>query len=190
MNRTVRDMTKELGTNKNVIYRIIERQNLEPVPTANPKETKRYDDESYQIIKDEFSRLQEKHGENKTETENKNRTVSSDLSILVQTLQRQIDRYENEIDRLNAKIEQKDETIRQKDETIRELTDQLGKANEYNHAQTIRYQEIIAREQSTKLLLAAQTTKFNLFKPSTWKRNKTETPDLEPLTPTETDGQI
>ena len=62
MNRTVRDMTKELGTNKNVIYRIIERQNLEPVPTANPKETKRYDDESYQIIKDEFSRLQEKHG--------------------------------------------------------------------------------------------------------------------------------
>lgn len=177
MNRTVRDMTKELGTNKNVIYRIIERQNLEPVPTANPKETKRYDDESYQIIKDEFSRLQEKHGDT---TPKKSNGASSDL---LQTLQRQIERYEKEIDRLNATIEKKDETIRQKDEYIKDLI-------EKNHIETLRHQEILAREQSTKLLLAAQTTKFNLFKPSTWKRNKTETPDLEPLTPTETDNQV
>lgn len=186
MNRTVREITKELGTNKNVIYRIIERQNLEPVPTVNPKEPQRYDDESFQIIKDEFSRLQEKHGETKTEP----KPVRADTSVLVQTLQRQIDRYEKDIDRLNATIEKKDETIRERDETIKDLTDKLGKATEYNHTQTIRYQEIIAREQSTRLLLAAQTTKFNLFKPSTWKRNRTETPDLEPLTPTESDEQI
>jgi len=186
MNRTVREIARELNTNKNVVYRIIEKQNLEPVPTANPKEPKRYSDESFQIIKERFSILQDWHGETKTEP----KPVKADVSVLVQTLQRQIERYEKEIDRLNATLEKKDETIREKDETIKDLTDKLGKATEYNHAQTIRYQEIIAREQSTRLLLAAQTTKFNLFKPSTWKRNKTETPDLEPLTPTESDEQI
>jgi TolA-binding protein len=168
MNRTVREIARELGTNKNVIYRIIEKQNLEPVPTISEKETKRFSDESFQIIKERYSALKEWHGEAKTES----KPVSSDASALVQTLQRQIDRYEKEIDRLNA-------TIEKKDELIKELTDN-------NHAQTIRYQELIAREQTTMLLTAQSQTRFNLFKPSTWKKNKAaQTPDLEPLTPDE-----
>jgi hypothetical protein len=54
----------------------------------------------------------------------------------------------------------------------------------------MRYQELLAREQSTKLLLTAQAqSRFNLFKPSTWKRHKPDTPDLEPLTKDESDSQ-
>lgn len=179
MNKTVREIARELETNKNVIYRIIEKQNLEPVPTANPKDPKRYSDESFEIIKERFLILQNWKGETKKE----NAPVSSDVSVLVQTLQRQIDRYEKDIDRLNAIIDKKDETIRQKDELIKELTDN-------NHDQTIRYQELLAREQSVKLLTAQAQSRFNLFKPSTWKRHKPDTPDLEPLTKDESDSQV
>ena len=92
-------------------------------------------------------------------------------------LENQISRYETEIDRLNKIIENKDETIR-------DLTDKLTKTVESGHLETLRYQELLAREQDTKLLLTAQSqTRFNLFKPSTWKRSKTtDSPDLSPLT--------
>ena len=171
MNRTVKEISKALGTNKDVVYRIIEKCHLEPVPNDNPKEPKRYSDESNSIIKKEFHKLQEKHGTNTTMPGN-----SSDNSELVLFLQKQIDRYETEIDRLNSIIEDKDATIK-------ELTDKLTKTVESNHLETIRYQELFAREQTTKLLTAQAQTRFNLFKPSTWKKHKAaETPDLEPLT--------
>ena len=164
MNRTVREITRELGTNKNVVYRIISKHNLKPVPTDNPKETKRYSDEAYQIIVNEYGKLQEKHGETQTETT----PNSSDNSDLITALQNQIERNEKEIERLNKIIEDKDATIKE-----------LVKSN---HLETIRYQELFAREQTTKLLTAQAQTRFNIFKPSTWKRNKTESPNLEPLT--------
>ena len=164
MDRTVREITKELGTNKNVVYRIISKHNLKPIPTDNPKEPKRYSDESYQIIRNEYGILQDKHGETTPETD-KN---GSDNSDLITALQNQIERNEREIERLNKIIEDKDATIKE-----------LVKSN---HLETIRYQELFAREQTTKLLTAQAQTRFNLFKPSTWKRNKTESPNLEPLT--------
>ena len=167
MDRTVKEITKALGTNKNVIYRIINRYNLEPVPTDNPKEPKRYSDDSFITIKKAYRTIQEKHDNGGTVH------GSSDTPELILSLQNQIKRYETEIDRLNAIIEDKDATIKE-----------LAKTN---HLETVRYQELIAREQSTKLLLTAQAqTRFNIFRPSTWKRNKgTDTPDLEPLTPDE-----
>ena len=170
MNRTVRDMTKELGTNKNVIYRIIERQSLEPVPKIRPQDPQRYSDESFQIISDEYSRLQEKHGHDTPK-----RSSGSKTTDLISVLEKQINQYEKEIERLNKIIESKDEYIK-------DLT-------EKNHIETVRYQEILAREQTTKLLTAQSQVRFNLFKPSTWKR-KTDTPDLEPLTKDESDSQV
>lgn len=170
MDRTVKEITKALGTNKNVIYRIIEKHQLEPVPTDNPKEPKRYSDDSFITIKKAYRALQEKHGDGGTDNGN------SDNHELIISLQNQIKRYETEIDRLNKIIEDKDATIKE-----------LAKTN---HLETVRYQELLAREQSTKLLLTAQAqSRFNIFKPSTWKRNQAaQTPDLEPLTPDETNA--
>ena len=182
MNRTVKEITKLLGTNKNVVYRIIEKLELEPVPNDDKKAVKEYSEESYLEIKKAFRKLQEKHSDTKTETETKNETVSgsdnSDNSELILTLRKQIERYEDEIDRLNSVIEKKDETIRELTKT--------------SHLETVRYQELLAREQNTKLLLTAQAqSRFNLFKPSTWKRNKAvNVPDFEPLTKDEPDEQI
>lgn len=168
MNRTVREITKALGTNKNVVYRIISKNNLEPIPNDNPKEPKRYSDEAYRIIENEYNKLQEKHGGSKEDMPGN----STDNSDLITELQNQIERKDKEIERLNKIIEDKDTTIKE-----------LVKSN---HLETIRYQELFAREQTTKLLTAQAQTRFNLFKPSTWKRNKAaETPDLEPLTESE-----
>ena len=186
MNRSVKEMTKALGTNKNVIYRIIEKLGLEPVPNDDVKAVKEYSDESYLEIKKAFRKLQEKHGDTKPEN-----VTTPDNSELMLTLRKQIERYEDDIDRLNSVIETKDETIRQKDAYIKELTDKLTETVKASHVETMRYQELLAREQSTKLLLTAQAqSRFNLFKPSTWKRHKPDTPDLEPLTKDESDSQV
>lgn len=180
MNRSVKDMTKSLETNKNVIYRIIDKLGLEPVQDDENNAVKVYSEESYQAVKKEFRKIQDKHGDVKQET-----VPGSDTSELVLTLRKQIERYETEIDRLNKNIEKKDETIR-------DLTDKLAKTVENSHLETIRNQELLAREQTTKLLLTAQSqTKFNLFKPSTWRRAKTvESPDLEPLTKADSEPDI
>ena len=170
MNRSVKDIAKILRTNKNVIYRIIEKKGLEPVEDETTT-SKVYSDESYQIIKAEYKSLQERHQDARTPVSD------DDQSQIITMLENQISRYETEIDRLNKVIETKDETIR-------DLTDKLTKTVESGHLETLRYQELLAREQDTKLLLTAQSqTRFNLFKPSTWKRSKTtDSPDLSPLT--------
>lgn len=167
MNRSVKEISKELGTNKNVVYRIIAKHNLEPVPNDDKDAAKEYSERDFIIIQGEYRTLQARHKDAKTKTE---KGSMSDSDRLIQ-------RYENEIDRLNL-------VIADKDQQIKELTDKLTQALENNHLETVRYQELLAREQNTKLLLTAQAqTRFNLFKPSTWKRNKTmETPDFEPLT--------
>lgn len=174
MNRSVKDIAKALGTNKNVIYRIINKLGLEPVEDSGTA-SKIYSDESVQIIRKEYKSLHERH-------QNTSDGVSggSDGSQYVTALENQVRRYETEIDRLN-------EMITQKDKAILELTDKLAKAIESGHLETLRYQELLAREQDTKLLLTAQSqSRFNLFKPSTWKRAKTtDTPDLSPLTETD-----
>ena len=174
MNRSVKEIAKLLRTNKNVIYRIIEKKGLEPVQDAEITTSKVYSDESYQIIKTEFKALQERHQDTRTPVSD------DDQSQMVTMLENQISRYETEIDRLNKIIESKDETIK-------DLTDKLTRTVESSHLETLRYQELLAREQDTKLLLTAQSqTRFNLFRPSTWKRSKTaESPDLSPLTESE-----
>ena len=180
MNRSVKEIAKTLRTNKNVIYRIIDKKGLEPVEDAENTTSKVYSDESYQIIKTEFRSLQERHQDAKT------RESDDDQSQVITMLENQISRYETEIDRLNKIIENKDETIK-------DLTDKLTKTVESIHLETLRYQELLAREQDTKLLLTAQSqVRFNLFRPSTWRRSSktAETPDLSPLTESEpTDNQ-
>ena len=47
MSKSVKEMTLSLKTNKNVIYRIIEKLGLEPVPNDDPKAPKEYSDEDY-----------------------------------------------------------------------------------------------------------------------------------------------
>lgn len=176
MNRSVKEIANSLRTNKNVIYRIIEKKGLEPVQDAENGPSKVYSDQAYQIIKTEFRALQERHQDaKKADTDN-------DQTRIVTMLEDQIRRFETEIDRLNQIIDTKDETIR-------DLTDKLTKTVESSHLETLRYQELLAREQDTKLLLTAQSqTRFNLFRPSTWKRTKTtDSPDLSPLTDEQTE---
>lgn len=171
MNRSVKDIAKTLRTNKNVIYRIIDKKGLEPVQDDQNTTAKVYSDESYQVIRDEVRKLKERHQDTKSEVSD------SDQSEIIERLERQIERYENEIDRLNKIIENKDETIK-------DLTDKITETVKSSHLETLRYQELLAREQDTKLLLTAKSeSRFNLFRPSTWRRSKTvETPDLNPLT--------
>lgn len=171
MNRSVKDIAKTLRTNKNVIYRIIDKKGLEPVQDDQNTTAKVYSDESYQVIRDEVRKLKERH------QDTKNEVSDSDQSEIIERLERQIERYENEIDRLNKIIESKDETIK-------DLTDKITETVKSSHLETLRYQELLAREQDTKLLLTAKSeSRFNLFRPSTWRRSKTvETPDLNPLT--------
>ena len=177
MNRSVKDIAKSLGTNKNVIYRIINKFGLEPVEDSGTA-SKLYSDESVQIIRKEYKSLQERH-----QTASDGVSGGQNESQYVTMLENQVRRYENEIDRLN-------DLISQKDQAIIELTDKLTKTIESGHLETLRYQELLAREQDTKLLLTAQSqTRFNLFRPSTWKRSKTvESENLTPLTDDETTG--
>lgn len=170
MNRTVKEITRSLGTNKNVIYRIIEKLGLEPVQDAENTTSKVYSDEAYLEIKKEFNSLQARH------KDARNQVSDTSQTELVTMLENQIRRYETEIDRLNHIIESKDETIKQ-------LTNDLTETVKTSHLESMRYQELIAREQDTKLLLTAQSeTRFNLFRPSTWKRSKNaKSPDLSPL---------
>ena len=175
MNRSVKEIAKTLGTNKNVIYRIINKFGLEPVEDSGTV-SKLYSDESVQIIRKEYKSLQERH-----QTTSDGVSGGQNDSQYVTMLENQIRRYENEIDRLN-------DPIGQKDKAIIELTDKLTKTIESSHLETFRYQELLAREQDTKLLLTAQSqTRFNLFRPSTWKRSKNvENENLTPLTDDET----
>ena len=175
MNKTVKDIAKELGTNKNVIYRIISKHNLEPVPNDDKEAPKEYSERDFIIIQGEYRTLQARHKDAKEKTE-KTSLSSSD---------RLIKRYEAEIDRLNL-------IIAEKDARIEKLTDQLAEINKASHLETVRYQELLAREQNAKLLLTAQAqSRFNLFKPSTWKRKKpVETPDFEPLTDDKSEPKI
>lgn len=174
MPRSVKEIAKELETNKNVIYRIIKKHNLEPVPNDDKDAPTEYSDRDFYIIQGEYKTLQARHKDAKEKNE-KRPLSSSD---------RLIQRYETEINRLNM-------IIAEKDARIEKLTDQLTEINKANHLETVRYQELLAREQSTKLLLTAQAqSRFNLFKPSTWKRHKPDTPDLEPLTKDESDSQV
>lgn len=174
MPRSVKEIAKELETNKNVVYRIIKKHNLEPVPNDDKDAPTEYSDRDFYIIQGEYKTLQARHKDAKEKNE-KRPLSSSD---------RLIQRYETEINRLNM-------IIAEKDARIEKLTDQLAEINKANHLETVRYQELLAREQNTKLLLTAQAqSRFNLFKPSTWKRHKPETPDLEPLTKDESDSQV
>lgn len=181
MNRSVKEIAKLLGTNKNVIYRIINKLGLEPVEDSGTT-SKVYTDTDVNVIKKEFKSLQERHQD--TSDGHSGGSVGSDSSQYVIMLENQIRRYEDEIDRLN-------EQIRQKDQAILDLTDKLTKTVESSHLESLRYQQLIAREQDTKLLLTAQSqTKFNLFRPSTWKRTKTVEPEnLTPLTEDDTTGE-
>ena len=74
--------------------------------------------------------------------------------------------------------------LKEKQRTSTLNADKLAKTIESSHLETLRYQELLAREQDTKLLLTAQCqNRFNLFRPSTWKRSKTvENENLTPLT--------
>ena len=176
MSKSVKEMTLSLKTNKNVIYRIIEKLGLEPVPNDDPKAPKEYSDEDYIQIKKAFYKLQEKHNNSVPET--------NDNSELLVMLQSQIKKQALDIQRLNGVIDEKDALIK-------ELADKLTETVKASHVETMRYQELLAREQNTKLLLTAQAqSRFNLFKPSTWKRHKPDTPDLEPLTKDESDSQV
>jgi len=142
MNRSVKEIAKSLGTNKNVIYRIINKLGLEPVEDSGTA-SKLYSDESVQIIRKEYKSLQERH-----QTTSDGVSGGQNESQYVTMLENQIRRYENEIDRLN-------DLIGQKDKAIIELTDKLTKTIESSHLETLRYQELLAREQDTKLLLTA-----------------------------------
>lgn len=177
MNRSVKEIAKYLGTNKNVVYRLINKNGLEPV-SGSDSGSKVYDDESFLIIKTEFRKLQTKHQDSDS------RQPGGESSELIEVLREQIRRNEMEIDQLR-------DQIREKDQAILELTDKITKMVESTNLVRVRDQELLAREQETRLMIESShsETRFNLFRPSTWRRNKPEPVSVTPLTEPGSDGE-
>lgn len=161
MNRSVKDIARTLGTNKNVIYRIIDKLGLEPV-TDSDSASKVYSDGDQLLIRDEYKKIKTKHQDDGT------KQPLSENSTLIDLLQEQIRRLELDNERLQDQLDRKDQDLREMTARYTELSAQLISIKK-------RDQDLKALELNTKsqqLLIESDHSHFNLFRPSTWKRNK------------------
>lgn len=170
MNRSVKDIAKSLGVNKNVIYRIIEKNGLEPVPESE-NGSKMYSDDDQAVIRRDVKSLQKKHQESGS------KQPGGDNSPYMTMLEERVRQLESDLDQAR-------DQIREKDKAILELTDKITKMVESMNLIRVRDQELLAREQEARLMIESShtETRFNLFKPSTWRRNKSEPVSVTPLT--------
>lgn len=130
MDRTVKEIAKSFGTNKNVIYRIIDKLNLEPVPSSEDgaNQAKRYSDDAYYSIKTEFQKLQTKHQETvKTDVQSEGMTPT--IELLLRAKDDEIDRLRAENDRLYSQVEKLTTALQQEQHNMSEFV---------KHEQTLR----------------------------------------------------
>lgn len=130
MDRTVKEIAKSLGTNKNVVYRIIDKYHLEPVPSSEDgaNQAKRYSDDDYFTIKTEFQKLQTKHQEN-ARNDSQDDGLSPTIELLLRAKDDEIDRLRAENDRLHAQVEKLTTALQQEQHNMSEFV---------KHEQTLR----------------------------------------------------
>lgn len=129
--RSIRDISKELGTDKNVVYRIIKKLGIRPSTpehstsaTASTKanSTKYYCADDVSKIIEEFHRTHPEHSENARECTENARERSEDTDI--------IRVLESQIDLLQSQIKALQETNTKQAETISDLTELLHREQE------------------------------------------------------------
>lgn len=172
--RTVKQIATELGTNKNVIYRIIIKLGLEPIrEETNGKERKnatRYTLEDFAIIKNEFIRLQ--NARRDVSEENKETDQPHDTESLIANQRAQIETLERELENarqtereLRELLSNQMELLRQSQEMNTNLTETIKREQEIRAIQTL------AIETKDKPKLMERISNF--FHPS----NKDKTPE-------------
>lgn len=100
--KTVKQIANELGTNKNVVYRIIQKCNLRPIPEEineqGRKNATRYTLGDFAIIKTEFIRLQEtKKDSPEPSRDNEDVNSLSSLQSLIESQRERIESLEREL---------------------------------------------------------------------------------------------
>lgn len=160
--RTIKEIAAELGTNKNVIYRIIKKLDLEPstrehsanacehsrTPKANS--AKYYDADAINAIIAEYSRMYPDDKQKKNEhpanarehlesTRERSRTPEPNTEL--------IEALRSQIEQLKAENERQNETIKHHEQTIESLMRSLEAAQDISKAQLV-----IAAAKKPKLL--------------------------------------
>ena len=147
--KTVKQIATELGTNKNVIYRIIQKNKLQPIPEETSeqgrKNATRYSLEDFAIIKTEFIRLQDSRKATPEESQD-NKSVNSreDLQSLIESQRATIETLERELEtskqterELRELLANQMELLKQTQEMNSTLTDTIRREQEIRAIQTL-----------------------------------------------------
>ena len=168
--KTVKQIASELGTNKNVIYRIIQKNNLRPIPEETNeqgrKNATRYTLGDFAIIKTEFIKLQEtKKDTPEPSRDNENINSRLDLQSLIESQRERIESLEREL-----------ETSRASEKDLRDLLSKQMEQLFESQRQNKQLQTIIEQEQKIRAIqtLAIETKNkpkllerfTSLFKPN------------------------
>jgi len=168
--KTVKQIASELGTNKNVIYRIIQKNNLRPIPEETNeqgrKNATRYTLGDFAIIKNEFIRLQEtKKDTPEPSRDNKDTNSLESLQSLIESQRERIESLEREL----AESKRAESELR---ELLNKQIDQLTESqNQNKQLQTIIEQEQRIRAIQTLSIETKNKPKLlerftSIFKPS------------------------
>ena len=147
--KTVKQIAHELGTNKNVVYRIIQKMNLEPISEdtneQGRKNATRYTLEDFSLIKAEFIRLQEAR---RATSEEIKENTEPDLQSLIQSQRERIETLEKEL-----------ETARQTEKDLRELLAKEMELLKQSQEMNANLTDTIRREQEIRAIktLAIET---------------------------------
>ena len=174
---TIREIAQELGTDKNVIYRLIKKLDISPSTrehSANAREHSRapkanaakyYDKEAVEAIITEYSK---RNAETTANTSERSRTLADEkTSARANTCEHSrtlandelINTLKAQIDNLNEQIKNQNETIKHHEKTIDNLTELLAHEQEINKAQ------LMISAANKPSLLERITGKFKRNKP-------------------------
>lgn len=184
---TIRDIANQLGTDKNVVYRIIKKLDIAPSTrehSANASEHSRtlkanapkyYDPEIVNIVKTELERMRADKTTDNAEHSESTREHSANTSEHFSSTREHsrtpepntelIDVLRAQIDGLNRQIEMQAATISHHEETISNLTALLAHEQELNKAQ----------------LLLTASTKRSIWAKLTDKFKKNEEPGTDSM---------
>ena len=170
MNRSVKEIAKSLGVNKNVIYRIIEKNGLEPVPESE-NGSKMYSDDDQAVIRRDVKSLQKKHQESGS------KQPGGDNSPYMTMLEERVRQLESDLDQARDQIREKDKAILELTSKYIELSKELSIITKNEQILRVRDQEVTLAIESSHT-----ETKFSLFRPSTWRKHS-KTAETVTLTP-------
>ena len=144
--KTVKQIATELGTNKNVVYRIIQKFDIKPIEEENNdkgrKNATRYTLEDFAIIKNEFIRLQDTRRDtpenNKgTEHPNDSESIIESQRATIETLERELENARQTERELRELISNQIELLKKTQDMNATLTDTIRREQEIRAIQTL-----------------------------------------------------